>query len=395
MSGRISSSSGRRRVMAVVASVAAALLGAGVAGSASAHELGAFGQVTKNLTYSCTFPLVGPQDVTGKVAITLPDSGTAGQRIAPGDLNISVTLQDNIVGALRAFGTAYAQGTGAADVDANYDGKQLTLGIPGLNIARADIPPSGPLTTTISGPMPNLVVYKAGTITLRAGQQFNAKVDTRKADGTPTPLGILDVPCTIKTTDPPQDTLFANIPVSGPSTAESVVRPLGDVNKNLTYTCTFPQIGNQQIQGNVKATIPDTVAVGQRAQISNLVIGAQFNPATANLLRSNQAATVEGRAYADVDATLDTTRITIGIPGSIPQTPVPPTDPASGSITPDVPSLIFYQAGTLDVAAGQQLNGTVTPRKSDGTATALGTFALPCTVDPGQDQHIATVPITA
>ncbi|WP_158880799.1 DUF6801 domain-containing protein [Amycolatopsis anabasis] len=379
--------------MAAIAGLVTAL-----AGSASAEEPATFGEIKKDLTYTCTFPLVGKQDVTGHVKVTLPDTGTAGQRIVPSDLVIDATLAPNIVGALRAFGTAYAEGTGTADVDAAYDAKQLTMGIPGLKIPRRNIPPSGSLDITITGKMPNFIVYKAGTLTLKAGQQFNAKVDTRKADGTPTPLGILNVPCTVKVTTPPQDVLFANIPISGAAgaAATSPVTTFGDITKTLTYTCTLPSpVGAQDVTGTLKGTIPDSGKVGQRMQITNLTIGAALNDTITDWLRSNSSATVEGGGYADVDANFEGTRITIGIPGTIAPIAVPATGPMTGTITPDVPNLIFYQPGTVNVGAGQELNGKVTPRKADGSETGLGTFDLKCTVKPGQDLHVASVPITA
>ncbi|WP_308424768.1 DUF6801 domain-containing protein [Longimycelium tulufanense] len=363
--------------------------------TAAANGSAAMREVVKDLTYRCAFPLVGQQDVTGKVKITFPDSGTTGERVVIGDLHIDVTLNENIVGALRAFQTAYAEGTATADVDASYDSKELTLGIPDLHIARRDIPPSGTLTTTITGVMPSLIVYKAGAISVSAGQQFNAKVDTRKADGTPTALGVLDVPCTVKATTPPQDLHLATIPISGPNvTPARLVPTSGQVDKDLTYSCDFPRVGPTNVSGNIKATIPDSGTVGQRLAVTDLLVSAEFNNDVTSTLRQAEAATVGGSGVADVDADLDGTVITFGIPSKIPPVAVPETGSLGAQISPEIPTLIFRAPGTLQVSAGELLNGTFTPHKADGSETELGTFDVLCTVVPGQDRFLGSITIT-
>src|SRR3954447_23922210 len=112
-----------RRIATVLTAVA---LGAGfiVGGATTASA----GTVSKNLTYRCTFPLVGAQDVPATVGITFPDSGTTGTRIVNGDLSITATLSANIVSALRAFQPATTSGTAVADVDASHAGNNFTLG---------------------------------------------------------------------------------------------------------------------------------------------------------------------------------------------------------------------------------------------------------------------------
>src|SRR3954451_1906486 len=153
-----------RRIITAVAAVA---LGAGfIVGSATTALAG---PVSKNLTYRCTFPLVGAQDVAATVAITFPDSGTTGNRLVHGDLSITATLSANIVSALRAFQTATTSGTAVADVDASHAGNNFTLGLPGLTIAKQNVPSSGTMPVAISGPTPSMVVYTAGDVVLKAG----------------------------------------------------------------------------------------------------------------------------------------------------------------------------------------------------------------------------------
>lgn len=385
--------SGRR-----FAALVAAALAVGTFSVAGAQAAAPLGPVTKNLTYRCTFPLVGPQDVPATVNITFPDSGTVGNRIVNSDLTINATLSANIVSALRAFQTATTEGTAVADVDTSFAGKNITLGLPGLKIAKANVPPSGTMTANISGPTPSLIVYEAGSVVLKAGATFTAKVDTRKADGTPTALGVLNVPCTIKATTPPQDTTLTTIPVTGPAPAAapvaSGVTPFGAVDKTLVYTCTFPESGTHDVSGRVTATFPDTGKINTRLQITDLTITATLPLAVTDSLRAHGAATVSGKGVADADNNYNGTRITVGIPGPVPTQNVPPTGELVTPLQPLVPSVSVTAPGTLAISAGEQLNGTFTPLKADGTPTQLGTFDVPCTLKPGQDPLLGSITIT-
>jgi hypothetical protein len=382
-----------RRFAAVVTTVA---LAAATVTVASAQAVGTLGPVTKNLTYRCAFPLVGQQDVAATVAITFPDSGTTGERLVNGDLQITATLTANIVNALRAFQTATTEGTAVADVDAAYDSKNLTLGIPGLKIAKQTVPPAGQsMPVNISGATPSIIVYKAGTVSLAAGAVFTAKVDTRKADGTPTALGVLNVPCTVKATTPPQDRSLTSIPVTGADVtppATGTPDP-GPIDKTLTYSCVFPESGAVDVTGRITGTIPATGTVNGRVQ-PNLSINATLPVVVADSLRNHNAATVSGKGTADADNIYNGTAMSVGIPGPVPSVAVPASGELVATLSPAVPSIAVGAAGTLTISAGQYLNGTFTPLQADGTPTDLGTFDVPCTLNPGQNPALGTITIS-
>jgi len=351
--------------------------------------------VSKNLTYRCTFPLVGPQDVAATVNITFPDSGTTGSRLVNGDLSITATLSANIVSALRAFQTATTRGSAVADVDATHNSNKFTLGIPGLAIAPQNVPPSGSMAVAIAGPTPSMIVYKAGNVLMKAGNQFNAKVDTRKADGTPTALGVLNVPCTVKVTTPAQDLTLATIPVTGADVTppdQGTPSP-GPIDKTLVYNCVFPQSGAVDVSGRITGTIPATGAVNARLQ-PNLSIAATLPSSVADVLRANSAATVSGSGQADADASYNGSNITVGIPGPVPSVAVPASGDLVATLAPSVPSIAVPTAGSIVLSAGQQLNGSFTPLKADGTPTALGTFSVPCTLNPGQNPALGTIVVS-
>ncbi|MCE7011460.1 hypothetical protein LWC34_52915 [Kibdelosporangium philippinense] len=379
--------SGRRS--AAIVAVAALAAGGFVASAQAAVSMG---EVTKNLTYRCAFPLVGQQDVNATVNITIPDTGTTGTRIVNGDLKITATLSANIVNALRAFQTATTEGTAVADVDAAYDSKNMTLGIPGLKIAKQTVPPSGTMPVDISGPVPSLIVYKTGSVSLAAGAVFTAKVDTRKADGTPTALGVLNVPCTVKATTPPQDRSLASIAVSGDEITPPApgTPPSQPIDKSLTYSCVFPETGAVNVAGRITGTIPATGTVNNRVQPS-LSVTATLPISVVDVLRNNSAATVSGKGVADADNAYNGTSITVGIPGPVPSVNVPASGELTATLSPAVPSVAVGAAGVLTISAGQQLNGTFTPLKADGTPTALGTFDVPCTLAAGQDPTLGAI----
>ncbi len=379
--------SGRRS--AAVVAVAVMAVGGFVASAQAATPLG---EVTKNLTYRCAFPLVGQQDVNATVNITIPDTGTTGTRIVNGDLKITATLSANIVNALRAFQTATTEGTAVADVDAAYDSKNMTLGIPGLKIAKQTVPPSGTMPVDISGPVPSLIVYKAGGVSLAAGAVFTAKVDTRKADGTPTALGVLNVPCTVKATTPPQDRSLATIAVSGSDVTPPApgTPPTQPIDKSLTYNCVFPETGAVDVAGRITGTIPATGTVNNRVQ-PTLSVTATLPTSVVDVLRNNSAATVSGKGVADADNAYNGTSITVGIPGPVPSVDVPASGELTATLAPAVPSVTVGAPGTVTISAGQQLNGTFTPLKADGTPTALGTFDVPCTLNAGQDPTLGAI----
>ncbi|MEV4317251.1 DUF6801 domain-containing protein [Actinocrispum sp. NPDC049592] len=379
--------SGRRIATVVVtAAMAAATITVGTAHAVS---------VTKNLTYRCTFPLVGPQDVAATVQITFPDTGTTGARIVNGDLSIVATLSANVVSALRAFQTATTEGSAVADVDASHLTNSFTLGVSGLKIAKQNVPASGTMPVQISGPTPSMIVYKAGNVVIKAGQQFNAKVDTRKANGQPTALGVLNVPCTVKATTPAQDLSLATIPVTGADVTppDQGTPASGPVDKTLVYNCVFPQSGAVDVPGHITGTIPATGTVNQRLQ-PNLSIAATLPSSVADVLRANSAATVSGSGQADADASYNGSNITVGIPGPVPSVAVPASGDLTATLAPSVPSLAVPAAGSIVLSAGQQLNGTFTPLKADGTPTALGTFSVPCTLNPGQNPALGTIVVS-
>ncbi|WP_143261472.1 DUF6801 domain-containing protein [Allokutzneria sp. NRRL B-24872] len=196
-----------RRVMAfgVVAGFGAALFGIG-GGVAVA------GPVSTTLTYSCDFPLIGPYDVSTKIDVTLPDSGTVGQPVQATDLKVTVTVPEDVVAALAIFEAATVAGSataGAVVTDSAGQAQDLALS---LNVPSVVIPPTGPLPVLALGAVPPATVATAGTAKVSVAPTYNATLTPRKADGSETDLGTFDLPCTASPAT--QDRTLGTIPIA-------------------------------------------------------------------------------------------------------------------------------------------------------------------------------------
>ncbi|TCO46510.1 DUF6801 domain-containing protein [Actinocrispum wychmicini] len=388
--------SGRRAatLVAAIGVVAGALVSGAVADSAPAGPSAPAGTTTKDFTSVCTFPGVGQQEVATTISVGVPDSATTGSRNAI-DLSITATLPANVVDALRTAQVDNFAGTGTADVDVTHNGTTMTLGVPGLAVDGQSLPPSGSMPLAVFGPMPSLTVYTPGDVVLRAGQKFTATVDSRRADGSPSPLGVFDVPCAVKVTTPPQD-LTVTFTVTGNSAPQPGLgnqRPGGSLNKTLKYNCVFPQTGALDVTATLTGSVPSSGAHGTRLRPS-LTVSLAIPTAFTNVLRSNGAATMSGGGRMDVFEVNHGEGTTLGVPGLVASATVPASGPVTVKLSPATPSLSVPTAGSVALAAGPELSGTFIPLQADGTPTALGAFEVPCTLKAGQNPALGTIFIT-
>lgn len=191
------------------------LTGAVAAGmaSADAHAPALAGPVTKAVSFSCEFPLVGVKSVKANVGITFPDSGKVGEVIQPTDFKVSGSLDADTTSALGLIGAKSLEATDVStDVDVKINDTQLGATLNGLSIPKVPIPESGETPFGITGPIPGLTVKSAGQVSFAIGSKFTAqKVTLKQADGSPTDLGTFALTCGV---DQGQDTSLATIPVS-------------------------------------------------------------------------------------------------------------------------------------------------------------------------------------
>ncbi|GAA2785173.1 DUF6801 domain-containing protein [Saccharopolyspora taberi] len=206
------SSTSTRRAAAVVAAAGIASLTA-FAGPALAEQETtgtAMAPVAKDVTFTCEFPMVGARPTQAKVNATFPDGAKVGEPINVTDFKVDVTIDEQTADALRLIGGASVEGSAATGVDVNVNGTDLGVTLNGLSIPSTPVPESGPLNTTIVGPIPGLTVKQPGEVTFAVGSTFTGKITPRTADGGETELGTFDLPCTL---DQGQDPALASVPV--------------------------------------------------------------------------------------------------------------------------------------------------------------------------------------
>ncbi|AHH97069.1 hypothetical protein GCM10010174_38340 [Kutzneria viridogrisea] len=200
----------RHRIPVLVAALALAALT--TAATSAAAPVRTSGSVTKNLTYTCNFPLIGQQQVNAVLAITFPDSVAVGSVIQPTDFSVGLTLPDNATAGLRLIGATTVEGDKAsAGVDVKINDTEIGVTLNGLAIPNSPVPETGPTSLTLSGPIPGLTPKAAGQVSFALGSTFAAQITPKKADGTPTGLGTFDPQCSL---DPGQDVALATITVS-------------------------------------------------------------------------------------------------------------------------------------------------------------------------------------
>jgi hypothetical protein len=165
------------------------------------------------------------------------------------------------------------------------------------------------------------------------------------------------------------------------------------VRDSLAYTCTFPS-GQQRVSVMVAATFPAAGTAGRPIQPSGTQVTVTLpHPAVADLTALH-AATVSAIASLTVEVSqASRSGATTWAGLTAPGTPVP----AKGALpltAPDTagPVTIATPGDVTFSAAGLSL--VLRPQQANGTATRPAVMRVPCTLSPGQDAALATMPVT-
>ena len=167
-----------------------------------------------------------------------------------------------------------------------------------------------------------------------------------------------------------------------------------DATLTLNYSCPFPLIGNQNLVVTIDAQLPDSAVQNQPTPQFSFSAAVTV-PATATQgLNLVGATTVSGTATASSTLTNGSLSLPLSVPLTVPSTPVP----ASGAFTVNssgtAPSVTLPNAGTAQITVGD-FSTTLTPLNAQGQPTGLGTFTSNCTQVAGQNNVLATFPVTA
>lgn len=148
-----------------------------------------------SLNYTCSFPLIGNQEVPVTIDLTLPDTITAGQSTGDIPVTANVTVPANATSGLNLVGAKTVQGTATSDVTVAQGGTSTDVQ-PQLTIPSTPVPSSGSFPVVASGTQPGLTFASAGDGTITIGN-VSTTLDPKKADGSDTSLGTFTSNCTL------------------------------------------------------------------------------------------------------------------------------------------------------------------------------------------------------
>ncbi|QWF82711.1 fibronectin type III domain-containing protein [Amycolatopsis sp. CA-230715] len=374
--------------VAVVSTAAMVVMGLAIGSGTSAA---AQGELTQN--YSCTFPLIGPQNVAVTIKTTQPSTIATGKLTPAIEITAVSNAGKTATQGLRLVGAETIKGTAKATSVVTMPGTQGSQTVKvSSDVPNQPIPAVGnDLVVNATGSAPALRFDQPGTATL-AVTDLELEMTPLRADGTPTELKTFTSDCTPAQG---QDTILQTYTVTGPAvTPETIVGTGNHPPLHQVYSCPFPLIGNQDVSVDINATLPDKIAVGEYTPKIDITAVSNAGKTATQGLRLVGAETIKGSALATSLVSSPQGHLAVGVPTAIPQQPIPAEGNdlvvnASGS----APSLRFDKPGTATLSV-HDLVLTMTPLTASGAETGLGTFVADCTPANGQNNVLHTFTVT-
>ncbi|WP_434444435.1 DUF6801 domain-containing protein [Lentzea sp. E54] len=183
-----------------------------VAGALSVATAGTSSAATAELsiTYSCEFSIAGTHDMPSVVSSpNVPDSAAVGVPTAPASATVITTVSDDVRNTLWWIGGRSVDGTMTTNIAVDNAGTVQNL-TSTLTIPNTPVPSSGSFQVVATGTLPALTLANAGTTSINLGAA-NLALTPRYANGDPTWIGVVHVPCTVK---PGQVTKFHEFQVA-------------------------------------------------------------------------------------------------------------------------------------------------------------------------------------
>lgn len=166
------------------------------------------------------------------------------------------------------------------------------------------------------------------------------------------------------------------------------------VSRTLTYTCSFPLIGDQSVTARISADIPKGHTVGQPTHRFAMHAVATVGTVLTQGLNLVGAETVEGTLDAQTNVAAPQGDMPVTAPLTIVKTHVPGSGSLSIPANGIAPSRTFSKPGRAEITVGD-FTAHLIPRDADGDLTILREFDLPCTLDDGQDNVFMSFDIDA
>ncbi|MGH3860156.1 DUF6801 domain-containing protein [Actinokineospora sp.] len=361
------------------------LVGAGTGAAAQQVD------VDKTLDFSCPFPLLGLQTLKTRIQATFTLPATPGDPVTTSNFKTTATVPATSTVGLREVAAATLEGTADAAVNVATGGANLNIRLPGLVVAKTNIPESGPFDMAVTGSVPEFAP-EPGPVSVTM-KSYTAFVTPKKADGSYTGIGDIVSPCTLV---PGQNAELLNFVVGGggtttttPSTTTTVPSTTSTSPSTTTTrptTTTAPPTGvkyGYAIKGksnlkNLTGDIPISGTIDAELVLATKQFTAALalNPTTANLAIMGFLPVVSkvefenvGQTSGNIDATgvlRSASKVTIKLPQiSLFGFPIS----QSADCKTVAPSDIALQSGAdFDVIAGGRLTGmyAIAPLKGCG-----------------------------
>jgi len=167
-----------------------------------------------------------------------------------------------------------------------------------------------------------------------------------------------------------------------------------DASLTLNYSCPFPLIGTQNLTVTIAASLPDSAVAGVATDPFTFTADVTVPDNATQGLSLVGATTVSGTATASSTLTNGGTSLPLSVPLAVPSTPVPTSGSFTVHSTGSAPAVTFPNVGTASITVGD-FSTTLTPLTAAGQPTGLGTFTSACTQVAGQNNVLATFPVTA
>ncbi|WP_370967794.1 DUF6801 domain-containing protein [Amycolatopsis sp. cg9] len=216
--------------------------------------------ITKKLSYTCPFPLIGLQKLDVEIKASFDVPSAPGGTFTTSDLAVSVTVPDKSTRGLALVGAASIEGTASAGVTLTNGPLTLPLALP-LTVAKTAVPASGPFTTAAAGSVPPVQLPNAGKTALTIGG-FSTRLTPKKADGSFTGLGSFTSDCTL---DAGQDPVLLSFDLGSPAsrdyrvTGTTTVKALGAVAPLTgSFTGFTPAFDRTRAEFKVFGFVPGT-----------------------------------------------------------------------------------------------------------------------------------------
>ncbi|MEU3645201.1 DUF6801 domain-containing protein [Lentzea sp. NPDC034063] len=148
------------------------------------------------LTYSCTFMLIGAQDMPSKVtAEGLPDAAVVGQPTAEASTKVVTTVSQQASDVLNWLGATTVEGSLTTTIPVDNAGTAQNL-TSTLTIPKSPVG-TGIFDVTATGTLAPMTFANAGTARTGLGDA-ELTLTPRLSDGSETFLGTLKAPCVVK-----------------------------------------------------------------------------------------------------------------------------------------------------------------------------------------------------